>query len=741
MAANFVRNVLVALFQLILRSFRSRCVSSGAAGFVARLALALLPSGSALGADGDFVWARGMGGTGSEDAKAIAVDATGNVYSTGFFSGTVEFDPGTTSTTLSSVGQSDIFVSKLDREGDIVWARGMGGLQGDGGYSIAVDDAGNVYTAGYFQGTVDFDPDAGTFNLTSAGLEDIFVQKLDIDGSFVWACRIGGTLFDFCYGIAVDSAGNVYATGSFRDTVDFDPGAGIFNLSSNGSDDIFVQKLDTDGNLLWAHSIGSTSYDVGYGIAVDGLGNVYTTGNFEGTVDFDPGVETLDLTSGGNASIFVQKFETNGEIAWARAMGGTSRGTGTAIAADDTGNVYTTGYFDETVDFDPGVAVLNLISSGMNDIFVQKLDSGGELVWARRMGGSSTELGLGIAVDDLGDVFTTGLFQGTVDFDPGPASDDRTSAGNYDIYVQKLSESGDHIWTHSIGSTGYDNGYGIATNSAGQVLVNGYFEATVDFDPGLGASELSSAGSHDIFVLKLDGPPDTTPPTVVDITPATAGPTNSDSVDFTVTFDEDVLGFDGVGDLVLAHSGTANTGATIAGGPTVYTVTITGLVGDGSFTLAVDTGSDVVDLSGNALATSLTSEAVVIDMMPPAFSLVVAVPSQAKEGESIAITFDSSEPTVGDPVVTVNGNPATRTAKASLTYSYTVLPSDPLGPATISISGTDNAGNVGTLASGSAFTVVAQAVPTQMPLASWPLFVGLGLAASAALRRRPGTRC
>jgi hypothetical protein len=210
---------------------------------VALVAAMLLSPLTALAGDGDFVWAKQMGGTDYDVGQGIAVDMAGNVYTTGYFQGTADFDPGPGSFNLTSTGNEDIFVSKLDSAGNLVWAKQMGGTSGDAGQDIAVDAAGNVYTTGFFYSTVDFDPGPGTFNLTSTGDTDIFVSKLDSAGNFVWAKQMGGTDPDAGYDIAVDAAGNVYTTGYFWGTADFDPGPGSFNLTSAGFSDIFVSKL------------------------------------------------------------------------------------------------------------------------------------------------------------------------------------------------------------------------------------------------------------------------------------------------------------------------------------------------------------------------------------------------------------------------------------------------------------------------------------------------------------------
>ena len=195
---------------------------------------------------GDFDSAVRFGSTGDDIGTAITTDASGNVYTTGTFTGTVDFDPGIGTTNLTSAGSEDIFVSKLDGAGNFVWAKRLGGASFDFAYGIAVGSSGTVYTTGRFFGTADFDPSGGTWSLTSAGASDIFVSKLDSAGNFVWAKRMGGTPGDEANAIAVDASGNVYTTGGFFGTADFDPGSGISNLTSVGLNDIFVSKLSPD---------------------------------------------------------------------------------------------------------------------------------------------------------------------------------------------------------------------------------------------------------------------------------------------------------------------------------------------------------------------------------------------------------------------------------------------------------------------------------------------------------------
>ena len=388
-------------------------------------------------------------------------------------------------------------------EGDFVWANAIGGVGNDHALGIAVDGSGNVYTIGHIQDTVDFDPGPGEFNLTSVGSEDVFVSKLDSNGVFVWAKSMGGLGLDQGFGIAADGSGHVHTTGWFQDTVDFDPGPGVFNLTSSGESDAFVTKLDSNGNFIWAKSMGGLGPERANGIAVDASGNVHTTGRFEGEVDFDPGSSAFNLTSSGGSDLFVSKLDSNGNFVWAKNMGG-GRSTGRGISVDGSGNVPTVGNFFGTANFDPGTGTANLITNGDWDVFVSKLDSNGNFVWAKSMGGANIDQSNGIAVDDSGNVHTMGRFVGMVDFDPGPGAFNLASSGSADVFVSKLGIDGDFIWARSMGGSIQGLGYGIAVDTGGTVYTTGSFLGTADFDPGTDSFSLTTIGRSDVFVSILD---------------------------------------------------------------------------------------------------------------------------------------------------------------------------------------------------------------------------------------------
>ncbi|MBA6152342.1 SBBP repeat-containing protein [Gelidibacter maritimus] len=387
---------------------------------------------------------------------------------------------------------------------ELDWVVPLGAEGREEGKSIVTDVEGNVYTVGYFENTIDFDPGENTYNLTSAGFFDIFIQKLNPNGEFLWAKRIGGITADVANDITIDATGDLYITGTFTETVDFDPGEDTYNLTTGATTphvtNIFVLKLDADGDFIWAKHMVGDGYSSAQSITTDTNGHILVTGGFSGTVDFDPGEGTVNLTSSGNQDLFILKIDSNGNLIWVKQMSGASKAF--SIDTDANSNILTTGYFWETVDFDPNDGTVNLTSHGFNDIFVQKLDVDGNLLWVKQMGSEKTDQGIALTVDMDGNVYITGGFSGTVDFNPDAETLSLTSNGQSDIFIQKLDPNGNLLWVKQIGGTHYDIGNAIKTDANGDVYILGNFNNTIDFDPGEGIFNMTGS-SHDMFLLKL----------------------------------------------------------------------------------------------------------------------------------------------------------------------------------------------------------------------------------------------
>lgn len=272
-------------------------------GYIEFFALKLNP-------DGDFIWAKSLGGDFGEEGYGIAIDHNNDILITGYFMDTVDFAPLEAGDIHISEGNEDVFILKLDEDGNFIWARTFGGMGPDFGEDIAVDSDNNIYPVGRYSFLVDIDPGSGVHNLPSSfGSEEGFIQKLDSNGNFVWAASLVSNTVDICERIQIDTNNQIYILGEFGYGADFDPGTGIHTLPSNGQWDIFVQKLDTAGNYIWARSFGGTETEYSWGLTIDNGGSIYITGTFQSTVDFDPesGIANHSAT-GTSQDLFILKL-------------------------------------------------------------------------------------------------------------------------------------------------------------------------------------------------------------------------------------------------------------------------------------------------------------------------------------------------------------------------------------------------------------------------------------------------
>lgn len=445
-------------------------------------------------------WTVKSGGSDADVGEAIQTDSNGNIYVAGRFLGTADFDPGPLVESVMAQGGEDIFIQKLDQNGDLLWVNRIGGFGDEEVFSILIDNNDDVYVTGSFEGTVDFDPGILVNNMSSLSSEDMFIQKLDANGNLIWVKQIEGG-----WGAStLDPNGYIYTVGTFIDTLDLDPNAGVSEVVSAGQADIFIQKLDLDGNFVWGKSEGGSDMDHASAVCIDANGNVCITGGFNGVADFDPDAGVNNLTSQGFSDIFIQKLDASGGFVWAKQMGSNGFDGGSSITADENGDLYVAGNFMEAVDFDPSGGTTVLTSVGFADAFVLKLNPGGDLLWAKDMGGDSFTAAEIVHVLSNGEVLSVGTFQGTSDFDPSNGSDSLTSQGFSDIFMQLLDANGNYLWTEQIGGTSYDLIGGVDIDNGGAIYTTGSFIGTVDFSPFSPSNDvLTSVGIDDVFVQKL----------------------------------------------------------------------------------------------------------------------------------------------------------------------------------------------------------------------------------------------
>ena len=367
------------------------------------------------------------------------------------------------------------------------------------GRAITTDTSGNVLVTGEYNGaTVTFSNQgpSGTAGITlsNAGSGDCFIAKYSSAGTVLWAARIAGTGGDIGYGIATDSSGSVFVTGSYgADPTIYNQGpsgtagTGLGNLGGN---DVFIAKYSSAGAVLWATQIWGTGGDIGYGIATDPSGNVFVTGQYSAEVTIlsvgGGGATTLPFT--GGIDCFIAKYSSAGAVLWAARIAGTGDDRGYGIATDSSGNVLVTGQYSGALTIfnqgPSGTAGTTLASSvsGSFDTFIAKYSPAGAVLWAARIGSTGSDQGNAIATDTSGNVFVTGSYSATLTvYNQGPSGTAGTTlsmAGVVDAFIVKYSSAGAVLWAARISGTGDDRGFGIATDSSGNVLVTGQYASS-----------------------------------------------------------------------------------------------------------------------------------------------------------------------------------------------------------------------------------------------------------------------
>ncbi|MBK9249628.1 MAG: SBBP repeat-containing protein [Ignavibacteria bacterium] len=367
-------------------------------------------------ASGACLWAVKGGGTGADEPNAITTDDSGNVYVTGFFSGTATFG----AATLVSIGGRDAFVVKYNAAGVVQWARRGGSVGNEAGNSIAVDASRNIYITGVYSDSTKF---GSLAKLTSVGQSDIFLLQYNSSGTEQWSKSIGGTGTDAGNDITVD-ASSLYLSGSYNGSIII----GTDTLISQGNSDAFVAKFNTSGVAQWARSGGGTGIDAGIALALDATSNVIVTGNFEQKAYFG----NDSVTSAGNNDVFLVKYNSSGAFQWVRRGGGADGDYSQDLAIDLTGNIYLTGFYSNSTTF----GSRTVSSSGLTDLFVAKYTSAGSISWLQRAGGSDYDFPYGVAADKLGNIFVVGDYYYQSTF----WTTNLNALGNYDFFIARLSD-------------------------------------------------------------------------------------------------------------------------------------------------------------------------------------------------------------------------------------------------------------------------------------------------------------
>jgi len=448
-------------------------------------------------------WAKCLGGTYSDRGHDLVIDRFGHTIITG------QEDP------HDSIEQ--VVLAKYDESGTLIWKKNFGGALMDKKKSVDVDQQGNIVVAGTFCLTADFDPSPAVHNLTSASpyywLNNAFIAKYDSSGNYICSSAITNNADVTVTDVKFDSLGNIYIAGLSNTNADFDPGVGVTHMTEGSA---FLAKYDPNGNFLWVKGLGAGGTLYIKAFDIDKSGDIYLTGSLAGFVDFNPTTSTFYIVSGWNgegSNIFLAKYTASGGFVWAKSFntGGATSDDMTAndLVIDQSGNLLVTGFFRDSIDFDPGPDFY--ILTGTKDLspcgsaFLGKYSSDGSLIWVFGLEVNYRTEGTAVTTDESGNVYYCGWYVGSPDLDPGsavftPPFSLSTPRG----FLSKIPPSGAFINAIYISNGAASPiGQAIAIDTARNISVIGSFAGTVNFNPD-GNTSLTSAGDIDIFTVHYD---------------------------------------------------------------------------------------------------------------------------------------------------------------------------------------------------------------------------------------------
>ncbi|MCD4772007.1 MAG: SBBP repeat-containing protein [Bacteroidales bacterium] len=367
------------------------------------------------------------------------------------------------------------------------WASEAGGNGSDQGYDITIDENSNSYVGGYFSDTAYFDSEM----LISVGSTDVFVAKYDSSGVFQWVVQGRGPGSNTCAGITSDENNNVFITGWFSETME----TGETVIESYGSYDMFVIKINSGGDVLWAKSAGGISDDYGNRLTINMEGDVIVSGTFREEALF--GEETY-IESPGDRNIFIANYSNDGNFQWVKNFGGKGEDRAYGIECNPSGDIYFTGFFNGICFFGD----IELFSPSIISTYTTKLNPGGEVLWAKKAGGGANDFsrGFGLGVDDSGNAYATGFLSGNLNFIDDVSLHATGGQFDFDNYIVKYNTEGDFVWAKNSGSIYMDQSRDIFVDGDGYSYITGFFSHLAEF----GQYETESIGMADVFVAKYD---------------------------------------------------------------------------------------------------------------------------------------------------------------------------------------------------------------------------------------------
>lgn len=480
------------------------------------LAACIFASASALFAQTppNLTWVKEFDAPGTEFVNKIVVDVDGNVYATGYYQGTVNFETTLPGFTRTAAGSNDAFVAKYNTYGVCQWVRTFGNTGIEAGHDIVLAN-GNVIVVGDFTSSTVIIDTPGVYGVSNSGLRDIFMAAFtQFNGSYIWSTKIGGAGEDIATSLETDGSGNLFLAGLFYGTTDFNPSnTGTNNLSSTTSTyDGFLGKYSaSNGAYNWAHTIGGNDVDVAYGLAINN-GDVVVTGKFRQNVDFDPTSSVYYVAATGYEDAYVATYNTSGALRSVFTIGGavnTDVVVGSKLAVSSNGDIYLAGIHKGFVDYDPSTSNRVMDTSFTYDIFLGKYDMNGTLGWVRTFRSIGPSANADEAVNEMildnnGNILIAGLLYETVNFGY-PTNNHITSIFGSDIFLSKYTPAGNNEWAFRLGNTN-DGANGIGVDADDNIYLGGYFASGtfIDFNPGSGITNIRSTNANpDLFIAKF----------------------------------------------------------------------------------------------------------------------------------------------------------------------------------------------------------------------------------------------
>ena len=441
----------------------------------------------------DWFWAKSAGGAELDQCQSIATDQAGNSYITGYFtSPSIVF--GNVTLVNSFPGTYDIFIVKYDFTGHVLWAKSYGGTGTDYGQSIFADQQGHIYITGAFTSSSINVGGNILINSSQFASTDMFIIKLDTAANVIWTKNFSGLKGDDGTAIVADEQGNCYVTGRFQSDSLI---VGNIILYNAGNFDIFLIKMDSSGHEVWASNASGNDYEIAYGLAINSRGELFQAGNFKSNFITFGNTTLINPDFAFSSDIFITKYDTAGSVLWTHNYGGSHDELCYSVAADPFGNCFITGEFNsDTVTFD-GFTLIN--GGDWADVCVVKIDSSGNVSWAKRAGGHTVDFGKGIISDKNGNCFVTGCYRSdSISFD----NEILTCAGCSDIFVVSYDGSGNVLMAKRIGNPDNDYPVGIAVDSIGNSYISGLFSGN---SISIGNTNLLNTNptTLDFFIAKM----------------------------------------------------------------------------------------------------------------------------------------------------------------------------------------------------------------------------------------------